>query len=227
MQRDRAAPAPRRRPAPRPAVRPVTWARQMVLPRWLAGSMRTSPPSAARRALDAASRAAVSLAKLPTWMAQAAGRAGMRGRADRLRRQRRGVRGADQAGQAARHRGPALRRHIHLLEPLVEQRRHVGVALGVGAGAQHDADQAHAAAHGAGDQVVPGRLGVAGLHAVGAGIGLQHPVVVEDHAAAEGEARRAEIRDRSRGNPSAGGAPGSPGRAPWSTGQGRAGPRHW
>lgn len=52
------------------AVRPVTWARQVVLCRRPAGSTRASPSSAARRALSAAARAAPWLAKLPTWMPQ-------------------------------------------------------------------------------------------------------------------------------------------------------------
>ena len=55
---------------------------------------------------------------------------------------------------------------------MVEQRSHVNVALTVGGGAQDDTDQPHPAAQRAGDQVVAGRLGIAGLQPVRARIGL-------------------------------------------------------
>jgi hypothetical protein len=121
-------------------------------------------------------------------------RPNMRRRTDGLHRQGRCVRGADQTGHpAARQHRPAFRWHIQLVETLIEQCRHVCVTLGVGTGTQYDTDEAHAAMHRTGDEIVPGRFGITCLHAVRARIGRQHSIVIEDHATLEGEAGRAEI----------------------------------
>ena len=67
------------------------------------------------------------------------------------------------------------------------------VAFRIGRGAHDDADEADAAAHGAGDEVVAGGDGVAGFQAIGAFVIGQHAIVVRDFAAVEVEARHAEI----------------------------------
>ena len=84
-------------------------------------------------------------------------------------------------------------RHIHLLETMVEQGCHVDVAFRVGGGTQHNANQPYSAAHGAGDKVVAGCFGVAGLQSVRARVGAQHIVVVEDDLPVPGEAGGREV----------------------------------
>ena len=191
--RDRAEQAP----CASAGVSPMTCARHMVRPRWLADSMWVSPPSATRRAFDAASRAARSLAKLPTWIVHdTVMRACAAGRTDgaaRLAACAVPTRLGSRFATAVRRSGGTSN-----CEALIQQRCHVRVALRVGAGAQHDPDQANAAVNGAGDEIVARRLGIAGLHAVRPRIGLQHPVMVEDDAVPEGEAMRAEIGIESR-----------------------------
>ena len=64
---------------------------------------------------------------------------------------------------------------------------HVQIALAGVGGADHHPDQPHVAAHRGGHEVEAGRLDIAGLDAVGAGIGLQQMVMVEDGSSMEHE----------------------------------------
>ena len=81
---------------------------------------------------------------------------------------------------------------IILAVAAVEEGGHFGITRGVGCCAELDADQAQIVAHGAGDEVVAGGVGVAGFDAVGAGVGFQQIVVIFDHLAMPEEAGGAE-----------------------------------
>ena len=58
----------------------------------------------------------------------------------------------------------------------------------------HDhADQSHIAAHRRADQIIAGRVDIAGLQPIGAGIGIQQVVVVAQHLAAKAKGRGGEV----------------------------------
>ncbi len=75
---------------------------------------------------------------------------------------------------------------------IVEDGDHAAVARGVRGSAENDADQADVAIDGRGDEIVAGGIGVAGFHAVSAGIGFEQVIVVGDHLPAPDEAGGAE-----------------------------------
>ena len=117
----------------------------------------------------------------------------------RVRHQGHGGTAASAAGMGHDARlGDAWRRaghdrHAFLLEAGIEQVGHHRRTLRVAAGAEHHRDQPDVAAARRGNHVVPGVGGIAGLEAVGSGIGTQHRVVVADIAAVEHEGRHREI----------------------------------
>jgi hypothetical protein len=87
--------------------------------------------------------------------------------------------GAAAVWVAASCRLAATRRRgdVEPLIGLVRRRDHVQVALRRPRRAEHDADQAGAAADGRGDEIEAGGIGVAGLDAVGALVGREQVVV--------------------------------------------------
>ena len=122
---------------------PVTWARQTGV---ACTVDRLDPQSPARRRGGRRRRRAAPRLR---WRRRRSARSSVPASGARCRRPAwRPARGAIRPSRRARRRGRGGRcGHVQLLEPLVEQRRHVQVALAGMRGAEHHADQPHVAAH--------------------------------------------------------------------------------
>ena len=78
---------------------------------------------------------------------------------------------ADQARETGRARRIAPGdRHVHPLEPLVQQRHHMVVTFPATGPTQHHAHQPYPAARGGGHEVIAGQLCVTRFQPIGAGI---------------------------------------------------------
>ena len=116
-----------------------------------------------------------------------------------------------QRARAAAHGEAAVEQVRGLLGAQLRRRR-----------AEHHHDETPAGMTGGRHDVEPGRTGEAGLHAVGAGIAPDKPVVVGDDLIAELQARRCRRDPRGPGIRAAARGRSSPCRAPRTHGPGRA-----
>ena len=102
--------------------------------------------------------------------------------------------GCDQGWQSGRNRDSGGGPNTQYLVSPVQEGGHSNIPVPVRGRAQHHADQTQAIAHGAlVNQIVAAGHRVAGLEAVGSGIGFQFGIVIEDGPTPEIEIGGAEI----------------------------------